>query len=237
MSTHNSVEGLTFDNAKPVSFPPVDRRWASDFGRRAAYKSAAFHDRDGSVSGTPGAYIVIDNGIASDDQACEIKSSWGAAVCQGDIGRFSIAGDFDEFGIGPITEPIILQRNGRRFEYIGETTIGSGAELRVETGRESLSVSLREMDQDSFVILELPGFTSSAGGAEMSSLAVLREASETAWFKDDDSLWVKLVVEDAAADGPVVVRVGTLRAQATIEVSREAPSGTALLGEAETRRE
>jgi cell migration-inducing and hyaluronan-binding protein len=237
MSTHNSVEGLTFDNAKPVSFPPVDRRWASDFGRRAAYRSAAFHDRDGSVSGVPGAYIVIDNGIASDDQACEIRSSWGAAVCQGDMGRFSIVGDFDEFGFGPITDPIILQRNGRRFEYIGETTIGSGAELRVETGRDSLSISLREMDQDSFVILELPGFTSSAGSAEMSSLAALREANETAWFKDDDSLWVKLVVEDAAADGPVVVRVGTLRAQATIEVSREAPPGTALLSGAEARRE
>jgi cell migration-inducing and hyaluronan-binding protein len=237
MSTHNSVEGLTFVNAKPVSFPPVDRRWASDFGRRAAYRSAAFHDRDGSVSGIPGAYIVIDNGIASDDQACEIRSSWGAAICQGDMGRFGIAGDFNEFGMGPITEPIILQRNGRRFEYIGETTIGSGAEVRVETGRDSLSLSLREMDQDSFVILELPGFTSSAGGVEMSSLAALREANETAWFRDDDSLWVKLVVEDAAADGPVVVRVGNLRAQATTEVSREAPPSTVLLSEAETLRE
>src|SRR5688572_29940699 len=51
MSTHNSVEGLTFENAKPVSFPPIDRRWSSEFGGRAAYRSAAFHDRDGSVGG------------------------------------------------------------------------------------------------------------------------------------------------------------------------------------------
>ena len=61
MSTENSVEGLTFENAKPVSFPPIDRRWASDFGGRAAYRSAAFRDKDGSVTGKAGAYVVIDN--------------------------------------------------------------------------------------------------------------------------------------------------------------------------------
>jgi hypothetical protein len=76
MSTSNSVEGLTFVDAKPVSFPPLQRRWASDWGRSAAYKSAAIHDLDGSVSGIPGAYIVIDNGIASHEEACEMKPSW-----------------------------------------------------------------------------------------------------------------------------------------------------------------
>src|SRR5690606_29815014 len=194
MSTENSVEGLSFVNSKPVSFPPIQRRWASDFGRRAAYKSAAFHDRDGSVSGTPGAYIVIDNGIASDEGACEIKPSWNAAICRGDMGRFNIAGDFDDFGARPITDPVILSRNGKRFEYVGETTVGSGAELRVETARDALSLSLREMDQGSFVVLELPGFASSAGGAQKASLSELREARETAYFQDGETLWVKLVV-------------------------------------------
>jgi cell migration-inducing and hyaluronan-binding protein len=237
MSTENSVEGLTFVDAKPVSFPPIQRRWASDYGRRAAYRSAAFRDLDGSVSGIPGATIVVDNGIASHEEACEIRMSWGAAICQGDMGRFGIAGDFDEFGFGPIADPIILQRNGQRFEYIGETTIGSGAELRIETGRDSMSLSLREMEQDSFVILELPGFAATAGGVQKDSLDALREAGETAWFRDDGTLWVKLVVEDAAADGPVVVQVGNLRAQAIIDVSREAVSSTALLSEAANRRE
>ncbi|TIX51212.1 G8 domain-containing protein [Alteraurantiacibacter aquimixticola] len=225
MSTHNSVEGLTFEDAKPVSFPPVDRRWASDFGGRAAYRSAAFHDRDGSVTGVPGSYVVIDNGIASHDEACQIRSSWGAAVCEGDIGRFHIAGNFPDFGNQPITEPVILDRDGRRFEYNGETTIGSGAEVRVDTARDAMSISLREMDQGSFVILQLPGFTSAARGAEQASLDALRAASETAWFRDDNSLWVKLVVEDAAADGDVLVQVGQLRAQATIDVSRTGLGG------------
>src|SRR5690606_15740908 len=154
MSTENSVKGVTFENAQPVSFPPIQRRWASDFGRSAAYKSAAFRDLDGSITGTPGAYIVIDNGIASDEGACEIKASWNAAICKGDMGRFSIAGNFSGFETGPITDPIILQRSGRRFEYTGETTIGSGAEVRVETARDTLALSLREMDRGSFVILD-----------------------------------------------------------------------------------
>ncbi|MEO6389377.1 MAG: G8 domain-containing protein [Croceibacterium sp.] len=220
MSTENTVEGLTFVNAKPVDFPPVQTRWASDFGRRAAYRSAAFHDLDGSVGGTPGAYIVIDNGIASDESACEIRASWGAAVCQGDMGRFNIAGDFDDFGRQPITDPIMLSRNGKRFEYSGETTIPSGAEVRVETARKDLSLALREMDKNAFVILELPGFSKAASGTAQSSLAALRAANSTSYFQDGNTLWVKLVVEDATPSGPVVVRVGALRAQTTIDVSK-----------------
>ncbi len=223
MSTENSVEGLTFVNAQPVSFPPITRRWASDFGGRAAYRSAAFRDRDGSVSGTPGATIVIDNGIAAHEDTCEMRSSWNASICTGDMGRLHISGDFPDFGNRPITDPIILVRNDLRFEYNGETTIGSGAELRVETGRDTMAISLREMDQDSFVILELPGFAASGGGVAAASIEDLRASGQTAWFHDGESLWVKLVVEDPAADGPVLIQVGALRAQATIEVSREAP--------------
>ncbi len=83
MSTENSVEGLKFVNAKPVDFPPVERRWASDFGGRAAYRSATIHDKDGSVGGIPDSYIVVDNGIASDEDSCKMKASWGAAICRG----------------------------------------------------------------------------------------------------------------------------------------------------------
>jgi len=220
MSTENTVKGLKFVNAKPVYFPPIQRRWASDFGGRAAYRSATIHDLDGSLGGVPGAYIVIDNGIASDEKDCDSKASWNAAVCPGDMGRFSIAGNFPDFGNRPISDPIILVRDGRRFEYNGETTIPSGAELRVDTARASMSISLREMDQGSFVILRLPGFASSAEGTKQDSLAALRDAKSTSYYKDGDTLWVKLVVEDAAHKGPVVVRVGNLTAQATIDVSR-----------------
>jgi len=222
MSTENMVEGLTFENAKPVHFPEIQRRWSSDFGGRAAYRSAAFFDKDGSVGGVPGAYIVIDNGIASSEKDCEVKASWNAAVCRGDMGRFSIGDtrEFPEFATGPATDPVVLQRNGKRYEYNGETTVPSGAEIRVATAKDKLALHLREMDKGSWVIFELPGFTTSGEGAQVASLEALRAANTTSYFKDKDSLWVKLVVEDATADGPVVVQVGTLRAQASVNVSK-----------------
>jgi cell migration-inducing and hyaluronan-binding protein len=244
MSTENSVKGLTFVNAQPVSFPPIQRRWASDYGRSAAYRSAAFRDLDGSISGTPGAYIVIDNGIASDEDACEIKASWNAAICRGDIGRFSIAGDFNPFQAGPITNPIILQRGGRRFEYTGETTIGSGAEVRVETARDTLSLSLTEMDDGSSVILEFPGFTAAAGAAQTSSLADLREARRTSWYSENGTLWAKLVVDNAAgltvspgSNAPPGLAARALPVGARLDVSRQVQVSSAPPNEAEPRRE
>lgn len=239
MSTENTVKGLKFVNSKPVDFPAMQRRWASDFGGRAAYRSAAFHDLDGSVGGVPGAYIVIDNGIADDEKTCTIKASWGAAVCKGDMGRLSIDDTkaFPEFATGPATDPVVLQRDGKRYEYNGETTVPSGAEVRVATARDKLSLNLREMDKGSWVIFELPGFTSTLGGTAQPSLDALKAASTTSYFKDDKALWVKLVVEDPTPKGPIVVQVGQLRAQAHIEVSRQTSVATASLDDAGSRRQ
>ena len=217
MHPENSAEGLEFVNAKPVHFPAMEERWSNDYGSSVAYTSATIHDLDGSISGVPDAYIVIDNGIAS--AGCEIKPSWGAAVCEGDIGRLHLGGNFG-FSRAPVENPVMLVRNERQFEYRGETTIRSGEEVRVDTARESLSLSLRLMDDGAFVIFELPGFTTTGGGVEQSSLAALRDASDTSYYKDGDTLWVKLVVDASTTDGPVVERVGNHRAQASLDVSR-----------------
>ena len=227
MSTENAVQGAKFVNAKPVDFPPVVRRWSSDFGRGNAWRGAAIHDRDGSVGGVPDSYIVIDNGIASDEQACRIRPDWHAAVCRGDFGHFSVGGDFG-FGNAPIPDPVMLSRGGRRYEYTGQTTIRSGAEVRVETSRKELSLSLNEMDKGAWVIFELPGFRNAAAGAEQASLAALREAPGTAYFKDGDTLWVKVVADGGGARSPApggVVRgpvslAGGFGGGAAVEVSR-----------------
>jgi cell migration-inducing and hyaluronan-binding protein len=58
------------------------------------------------------------------------------------------------------------------------------------------------MDQSSFVIFEFPEFTTASEGVEQSSLEALKGASETSYFRDDESLWVKLVAVDAAVDVP-----------------------------------
>ncbi|MGZ3274026.1 MAG: hypothetical protein ACXU8Z_09710, partial [Caulobacteraceae bacterium] len=97
--------------------------------------------------------------------------------------------------------PVMLSRNGRRYEYTGQTTIRSGTEVRVETSKKDLALSLREMDKGSWVIFELPGFTTAAAGAPQTSLAALRSAPDTSYFKDDKSLWVKLVVADPVGIG------------------------------------
>ncbi|HTK78408.1 MAG TPA: hypothetical protein VL371_24315, partial [Gemmataceae bacterium] len=248
MSTENAIEGAKFVNSKPVGFPPVVRRWASDLGRGNAWRGAAIHDRDGSVGGVPDSYIVLDNGIASDDQACTIKPAWNAAVCKGDFGHFAVGGNFG-FGNEPIADPVMLSRNGRRWEYTGQTTLRSGAEVRVETARDSLSLSLTEMDNGSSVVVELPGFTTAAGGAEKPSLAALRDAGETSWYRDNGKLWVKLVVDNAAGlnvtvgtPGAGVSTVGAgpggaFAAGARLEVSRQVQVSSAPPNEREPRRE
>lgn len=218
MSSENAIEGAKFINSKPVSFPPVVRKWASDFGRGNSWRGATIHDKDGSVGGVPDSYIVIDNGIASDEQACEIKPSWNAAICRGDMGRFSIARNFG-FGSGPIADPVMLSRNGRRYEYTGATTIRSGAEVRLETSKPSLALSLAEMDNGSAVIFELPGFTTAAAGTQQASLDALRSASTTSYFKADDALWVKLVNQNTASTG-APAGAGGPGAANSIEVSR-----------------
>jgi len=242
MSTENAVEGAKFVNAKPVSFPPYVRRWASDLGRANAWRGAAIHDRDGSVGGIPDSYIVLDNGIASDDEACEIKPAWNAAVCRGDFGYFGVGGNFG-FGNAPIADPVMLSRNGRRWEYTGQTTIRSGAQVRVETSRKDLSLTLREMDDGSWVIFELPGFSTPAGGSEQPSLDALRAATDTAYFRDGETLWVKLVVDNSAGanvqigtPGAGVSTVGTgpggaFDAGARLDVSRQVQGNSVALNE------
>jgi len=207
MSTENSIEGAKFVNSTPVGFPPVVRRWSSDFGRGNAWRGAALHDKDGSVSGVPDSYIVLDNGIADDDKSCQIKPTWGAAVCRGDFGHFSVGGNFG-FGSEPIADPVMLSRNGRRWEYTGQTTIPSGAEVRVETDKKDLSLSLSEMNNGSWAIFQLPGFHTAAAGVQESSLAALRDAHDTSYFKDGDTLWAKLVVDNTAGKTVNVGRPG-----------------------------
>ena len=71
------------------------------------------------------------------------------------------------------------------------------------TERPNLSLTLTEMDADSWVIFELPGFTTAASGTEQSSLDALRKASDTSYFKAKDALWVKVVSNGNGARGPI----------------------------------
>ncbi|HEY0963052.1 MAG TPA: hypothetical protein VGE69_11930, partial [Pseudomonadales bacterium] len=88
-------------------------------------------------------------------------------------------------------------------------------EIRVLTERREISLGLSEMDQGSWVMFELPGFTSADSGAELGSIDALRAANATSYFKGDDALWVKLVVTE-----PLIMPIRPSNMQAVLRVSR-----------------
>ncbi len=112
--------------------------------------------------------------------------------------------------------PIALVRSGKEFKISGDqSTVKAGTEIRVKTERQEVSLSLAEMDQGSWVIFELPGFTKAASGTEQPSMDALRKANATSYFRGGDALWVKLVVTK-----PPLPIVRPTDLQASIAVSR-----------------
>jgi hypothetical protein len=109
--------------------------------------------------------------------------------------------------------PITLSTSGREQTITaGGANVRTGTEITLTTERPQLSLRLTEMDQDSWVIFELPDFNTADSGAQQSSLAALRDARETAWFKDSGTLWVKVVSPD---NGPL-----GLGGSGSVQVSR-----------------
>ena len=99
--------------------------------------------------------------------------------------------------------PVVLSRNGNEFTANGETNVRAGSEYRVTTERPNLNISVKELDAGSWVMFELPGFTTAASGTEQRSLDALRTASDTSYFRDKDALWVKVVSNGNGARGPI----------------------------------
>ena len=240
VSSNNAVEGLTFENAKPVYFPPMagNSRWANDNGNSSAYKTAVIRDKDGSLGIGPDTYVMIHEGenvsIATDPEACQIKNDWNAAVCTGDVGRLSFAPPFrfrappprpaaggddappprPRGGLfGAPQPPVTLSRSGQDYVIAaGGSNVRANTEITVSTEREDLFLRLSEMDEDSWVIFKLPDFSSADAGVQQTSLVALRDATETSWFRDNDALWVKMVSPDSGPLG--------LGGEASLQVSR-----------------
>jgi cell migration-inducing and hyaluronan-binding protein len=271
MSSNNTVQRSKFINAKPVYFPPIDNRWSNDDYGNTVYKTSVFNDKDGTITGVPNSYIVNITGIDV-DEACEVKPTWNAAVCTGDIGRMNVGGGGGPVGFGfggaggggapgaggagpgaaagpggpapaargggsgpgagapgapaaappappvfaiapgggrirgtraPSGAPVVLSRNGKEFTADGETNVRAGTEYRVITERPSVNINVKELDAGSWVMFELPGFTTASTGTEQSSLDALRNASATSYYKGNGSLWVKVVsTGDILGSGP-----------------------------------
>jgi cell migration-inducing and hyaluronan-binding protein len=67
-----------------------------------------------------------------------------------------------------------------------------------------VDLRLSELESGSWVLFELPGFATAASGTSQDSLDALRAAGATSYYKDKDSLWVKVVSngEGARSAGP-----------------------------------
>jgi cell migration-inducing and hyaluronan-binding protein len=83
----------------------------------------------------------------------------------------------------------------------GGTNVRAGTEIKVTTERPSVNLTLNEMDRGSWVIFQLPGFTTAASGTPQDSLEALRQASVTSFYKGQDALWVKVVSTGDAGTG------------------------------------
>ena len=249
VTTENTVKSAKYINAKPVYFPKIDPRFDSDNRSGSAYRTAAIHDLDGSTTGIPDSYVLLNDGendsVATDD-TCEIHPTWNASVCKGDIGRiqFSIrrAGPTSGVGLalkdvalrsagparvaaGPARaaapqEPITLSRNGKDFKITAnQSTVRAGTEIRVKTERPEVAISLSEMAKDSWVVFELPGFANATSGKQQDSIDALRKATETSYFKGPDAVWVKLVIP-TAPKGIGMDQFGPSDTQTSITVRR-----------------
>ena len=109
-----------------------------------------------------------------------------------------------------------MSRNGRDYSF-NSGNVRAGTEIKVTTERADLNLTLTEMDAGSWVIFELPGFTTATSGAQQNSLDALRKASDTSYFRDKDALWVKVVSNGNGARGP---RGGGPGAGTSLQVSR-----------------
>jgi cell migration-inducing and hyaluronan-binding protein len=304
MSSNNTVQRSTFINAKPVYFPPIDNRWSNDDYGNTVYKTSVFNDRDGTITGVANSYIVNITGIDV-DEGCEVKPTWNAAVCTGDVGRMNVGGGGGPVGFGggggrgggrgagparggaagpgafgggrgagpgaaagpgrgagpgaagpgrgagpgvaagrggpgagapaaaapvaiapgggrirgtaaPSGPPVVLSRNGNEFTANGETNVRAGTEYKVITERPNVNINVKELDAGSWVMFELPGFTTASAGTEQSSLDALRQASATSYYKGNGSLWLKLVSDgDILGSGPTQGKAGGVTLQAS----------------------
>ena len=69
------------------------------------------------------------------------------------------------------------------------------------TERPSVNINVKELDAGSWVMFELPGFTTASTGTEQRSLDALRKASATSYYKGTDELWVKIVSNGDPGNG------------------------------------
>ncbi len=108
IDSRNFAQGARFDNAKPVYFPPraepTPEQITND-DNADGYRGGVFVDSDGSVGGSRGHAIVLNNPFLLDTN-CVLRAEWNAGICNYSYGRLYIYNESS----GNIA-PVSLTRN------------------------------------------------------------------------------------------------------------------------------
>ena len=91
MNPANSVSGLTFVNARAVRFPGGELHGDGE-------RMSMVVDRDGSLTGTAGATVTVNNPLLMDG-SCTARADWNASVCRSRFAAIHIqaGGSWDAF--------------------------------------------------------------------------------------------------------------------------------------------
>jgi cell surface hyaluronidase len=127
----NYAAGLSFVDANPVYLPdpvtadPVNGDPATGMASDA---SSVFFDTDGSVIGTPGRYVVVNNPFLL-NEGCDFRTTWNAHVCQAEYVTLTV-GTRD--GAPSAIKPVTLRRDDGEVQTLwGCCDDSSGADSSV----------------------------------------------------------------------------------------------------------
>lgn len=212
--------------------PSVHTTVLTPDGKRASgdgYRSAVFRDRDGSVTGQAGRYVVVDNPFLLDRSAVRVPA-WNAALSNAPYGRLFLDNkDAAPRAVGPVR---ITREDDAKptYEMGGGPASGPGTSFQTTliAGRDylvrfhgrtpnHLRLTLRHREPGDWVRLALPvdariqtaylDRDSRAALAPAASKTVWATARQTCWFQSGKTLYVKLVVRPGSPRGAAALDV------------------------------
>ncbi len=110
LSPLNHLRAVTFGPETNEVYLPTRTAEDQEPGRHDSnedgYRSAVFQDREGSLTGTAGAWVTVDNPLLTHGD-CEFRAAWNSHVCEGRYAALSLR---DQTSRTARIEPVTLYR-------------------------------------------------------------------------------------------------------------------------------
>ncbi len=218
LSTDNYARGLTFARSTQGVFlesraVPSDPESGED-----GYRSAVFQDLDGSVTGTPGTAVTVNNPLLYDG-TCAYRSDWNARVCADGYTSLLIDDRSDtSTTLGPI---VVTRDDGAAHTVIGRpddgpndhfrTSVLNGRSYTIDaTGSWTQHYQIRtyEISQGEWLHVTVKGFSGTPNIYRdwwidernrlepVSSLSALLNSDGQAYYRNGSDLHLKLMPQE-----------------------------------------